>query len=149
MGVHLGYLLPTREQVIEMLRLYRREQPVAGRVVQFSGGEPTIHPDFFSILEAARDLGFSHQQIASNGIKLADPDLAAQAADAGLHTIYMQFDGLENKVYEQLRGRALFDTKMKAVESIRRAGMKIVFVPVPQPRSSAAPGGMPPTRKAS
>ncbi|RPJ84524.1 MAG: radical SAM protein, partial [Acidobacteria bacterium] len=120
---------PSRAQVREMLRLYRSEQPVKGRVVQFSGGEPTIHPDFLDILRDARELGYAHQQIASNGIKLADPDFAAQAADAGLHTIYLQFDGLENKVYEQLRGRALFDTKMKAVESIRRAGMKIVFVP--------------------
>ncbi|RPJ80088.1 MAG: radical SAM protein [Acidobacteria bacterium] len=120
---------PTREQVIEMLRLYRREQPVAGRVVQFSGGEPTIHPDFFSILEAARDLGFSHQQIASNGIKLADPSFAQRAAECGLHTIYLQFDGLDDNVYKKTRGRELLDIKMKAVESIRKAGMRIVYVP--------------------
>ncbi|MFB3852282.1 MAG: tetraether lipid synthase Tes [Vicinamibacterales bacterium] len=120
---------PTREQVVEMLRLYRKEQPVAGRVVQFSGGEPTIHPDFFSILEAARDLGFSHQQIASNGIKLADPSFAQRAADCGLHTIYLQFDGLDDNVYRKTRGRELLDIKMKAVESIRRAGMRIVYVP--------------------
>jgi uncharacterized radical SAM superfamily Fe-S cluster-containing enzyme len=120
---------PTREQIVDMLKLYRAEQPVAGRVVQFSGGEPTIHPDFFGILRAARDLGFSHVQIASNGIKLADPDFAARAAEAGLHTIYLQFDGLDDRVYVQTRGRALLDTKMKAVESIRRAGMKIVYVP--------------------
>ncbi|MBP1635964.1 MAG: Radical domain protein [Acidobacteria bacterium] len=120
---------PTREQIKEMLGLYRKEQPVRGRVVQFSGGEPTIHPEFLDILRDARELGYVHQQIASNGIKLADPDFAARAADAGLHTIYLQFDGLDDRVYEQLRGRPLLDVKMKAVESIRRAGMKIVYVP--------------------
>ena len=120
---------PSREQVKDMLRLYRREQPVQGRVVQFSGGEPTIHPDFFDILRDAQELGFSHLQIASNGIKLSDPDFAARAAEAGLHTIYLQFDGLDDRVYKELRGRPMLDVKLKAVESIRRAGMKIVYVP--------------------
>jgi uncharacterized radical SAM superfamily Fe-S cluster-containing enzyme len=120
---------PTREQIKDMLRLYRKEAPVKGRVVQFSGGEPTIHPEFFDILRDAQELGFAHQQIASNGIRLSDPDFAARAAEAGLHTVYLQFDGLDNRVYTQLRGRPLLDIKMKAVESIRRAGMKIVFVP--------------------
>src|SRR5512143_370839 len=85
---------PSKEQVMDMLRLYRNEQPVAGRLVQFSGGEPTIHPDFLEILRGARDMGFSHIQVASNGIKFADPDFTMRAAEAGLHTIYLQFDGV-------------------------------------------------------
>jgi 7,8-dihydro-6-hydroxymethylpterin dimethyltransferase len=120
---------PTKEEILEMLKLYRAEQPVAGRLVQFSGGEPTIHPNFLEIIKAAKDFGFSHIQIASNGIKLADEDFARRAADAGLHTIYLQFDGLNDDVYVKTRGRRLLDYKMKAVESIRRAGMKIVYVP--------------------
>jgi 7,8-dihydro-6-hydroxymethylpterin dimethyltransferase len=120
---------PTKEEVVGMLRLYRAEQPVAGRVVQFSGGEPTLHPEFFDILRAAKSMGFSHVQAASNGIKLSDPVFAQQAAEAGLHTIYLQFDGLSDEVYMRTRGRALLDTKLRAVESIRRAGMRIVYVP--------------------
>jgi uncharacterized radical SAM superfamily Fe-S cluster-containing enzyme len=120
---------PSKDEVIEMLRLYRKEQPVAGRVVQFSGGEPTIHPEFFDILRAARDLGFSHIQIASNGIKLADPDFTAKAAENGLHTVYLQFDGVDDRVYKQTRGRELFEIKLKAVEAVRRAGIRIVYVP--------------------
>ena len=34
--------------------------PVAGRIVQFSGGEPTIYPRFLDVLRMARDMGFSH-----------------------------------------------------------------------------------------
>ncbi len=120
---------PTKEQVMEMLRLYRAEQPVAGRLVQFSGGEPTLHPEFFEILSEARALGFSHLQAASNGIKFADPDFAKRAAESGLHTIYLQFDGLDDRVYQKTRGRNLLDMKMKAVEGISKAGMKIVYVP--------------------
>jgi uncharacterized radical SAM superfamily Fe-S cluster-containing enzyme len=120
---------PSKEDVMQMLRLYRAEQPVSGRVVQFSGGEPTIHPEFMEILAGAKALGYTHIQIASNGIKLADPDFTAQAAEAGLHTVYLQFDGVDDHVYKQTRGRELFEYKLKAVEAVRRAGIKIVLVP--------------------
>ena len=120
---------PSKEQVLEMLRLYRAEDPVAGRMVQFSGGEPTIHPDFFEIIRASKELGYSHIQVASNGIKFARLEFAERAAEAGLHTIYLQFDGVDDKIYRQIRGRPLMEIKEKAIDNARRAGMKIVFVP--------------------
>lgn len=120
---------PSKEEVMEMLRLYRKEEPVAGRLVQFSGGEPTIHPDFLEILKGARELGYSHIQVASNGIKFADADFTARAAEAGLHTIYLQFDGVDDHVYKQTRGRELMEYKLKTVEAVRKAGIKIVYVP--------------------
>ncbi len=121
---------PSKEQIMEMLQLYRNMQPVAGRVVQFSGGEPTIHPDFLEILRGAKAMGYSHIQVASNGIKFADPDFTMRAAEAGLHTIYLQFDGLDDHVYEQTRGRKLLEYKLKTVEAVRKAGIKIVYVPM-------------------
>ncbi|MBN2289632.1 MAG: radical SAM protein [Candidatus Glassbacteria bacterium] len=120
---------PTKEEVLEMLRLYRAEEPVAGRMVQFSGGEPTIHPNFFEIIRASREFGFSHIQVASNGIKLADLEFAQRAAEAGLHTIYLQFDGLDDEIYRQTRGRPMMEIKARVIENARRTGMKIVFVP--------------------
>ena len=68
-----GYLYePNIDQVRVMLETLRNERPVDGRVVQFSGGEPTIHPQFFEILSMARDMGFTHIQAATNGIELAN-----------------------------------------------------------------------------
>ncbi|MBN1503654.1 MAG: radical SAM protein [Candidatus Eisenbacteria bacterium] len=125
-----GYVYePSYEEVVEMLKTFRSEQPVAGRVIQFSGGEPTLHPRFFDILRAARRLGFSHIQVASNGINLSDPKFAEECGKAGLHTVYLQFDGLSDDVYTKTRGRPLWAIKQKAIESIRRSGVKIVFVP--------------------
>ena len=76
---------PTFDHVRRMLQALRDEQPVAERVVQFSGGEPTIHPQFFEICAMARDMGFSHIQAATNGIMLADLEFAQKAKEAGLH----------------------------------------------------------------
>lgn len=125
-----GYLCePRLDEVMAMLRRYRAERPVPTTAVQFSGGEPTLHPEFLAILAGARSLGFSHIQVASNGLKLADADFTARAAEAGLHTVYLQFDGLDDRVYRQTRGRNLLEIKQQAIESIRRAGLKVVYVP--------------------
>src|SRR5450755_168958 len=44
-------------------------------VVQISGGEPTIHPDFFKILDMAKSRPIKHLMVNTNGVKIAaDPD---------------------------------------------------------------------------
>jgi uncharacterized radical SAM superfamily Fe-S cluster-containing enzyme len=121
---------PTYEQVVTMLRVLRETRPVAGRVIQFSGGEPTLHPRFLDCLRAAKQLGFSHLQIATNGIRFAqEEDFAQQCADAGLHDLYLQFDGLSDEAYQATRGRKLWDLKQRCIERVSRTHMKIVFVP--------------------
>ena len=74
-------------------------------------------------------MGFSHVQIATNGLKMAEPEFARRAAEAGLHTLYLQFDGLDEARYRHLRGQPLFDVKMAVVENCRATGMKICLVP--------------------
>jgi len=126
-----GYVYePTYDQVLAMLRTYRATRPAAGRAIQFSGGEPTLHPRFLDCLRAAIEMGFSHTQIATNGLRFArEADFARRCEDAGLHDVYLQFDGVTDDVYRQTRGRALVDEKMRAVERIMETDMKIVLVP--------------------
>ncbi|MCL4401624.1 MAG: radical SAM protein, partial [Acidobacteria bacterium] len=125
-----GYLYePDLEHVRLMLQALRDEKPVAGRILQFSGGEPTIHPRFLDILRMAKEMGFSHLQIATNGIKFTSLEFAQQCKEAGLHTLYLQFDGVCDDVYLRTRGESLWEKKLKCIENVRKAGLKIVFVP--------------------
>jgi uncharacterized radical SAM superfamily Fe-S cluster-containing enzyme len=121
---------PSYEQVVDMLQTLRNSRPVAGRVVQFAGGEPTLHPDWFRILKKANEMGFSQVQCATNGLKFAEDRFSEKSHEAGLHTLYLQFDGVDPALDEKIRGRkGLLDIKMKAIENVRKAGMKIVYVP--------------------
>ncbi len=125
-----GYLYePSFEQVRRMLQALRDERPVAGRIVQFSGGEPTLHPRFHDICAMARDMGFSHIQAATNGILFADLEFAQKAKESGLHGLYLQFDGVCDDIYRRTRGASLLEPKLKAIENCRKVGLKIVFVP--------------------
>jgi len=125
-----GYVYePDFETVRKMLQALRDEKPVAGRIVQISGGEPTIYPRFLDVLRMAREMGFSHLQAATNGIKFTDLEFAEQSKEAGLHTLYLQFDGVCDDVYRRTRGERLWEKKLKCIENVRKAGLKIVFVP--------------------
>ena len=120
---------PTFDEIVPLLEQLRRYRPVPASAVQFTGGEPTIHKDFLAVVAKAKELGFSHVQAASNGIQFAKRDFALAAAEAGLHTIYLQFDGTDDAIYEYTRGRKLLETKLQALENIHAAGMKVCLVP--------------------
>ncbi len=125
-----GYVYePDFATVRRMLEALRAERPVAGRIVQFSGGEPTIYPRFLDALRLARELGFSHTQVATNGLKFTSLEFARQCKEAGLHTLYLQFDGVCDDVYRRTRGESLWDQKLACIENVKKAGLKIVFVP--------------------
>lgn len=120
----------TVEQVQEMMDRSMKINTAAPPCVQFSGGEPTLHPDFLEILHRAKASGFAQVQVASNGLAFAnDAELAAAASEAGLNVVYLQFDGISDEVYRQTRGRPLFEIKQKALEHIKQAGMQVCLVP--------------------
>jgi len=126
-----GYVCePSYEQIVRQLQTLRDIRPTPCSAIQFTGGEPTIHPDFLKIVSTARDMGFSYVQIATNGITMADPDFADKALAAGLHTLYLQFDGVGPEAYQATRNyRGIWEKKLAAIENCRRIGMKICLVP--------------------
>ncbi len=117
------------DQAQESLKRLRAQCPAPAFAVQFSGGEPTVHPRFLDIVASAKALGFSHIQVASNGLKFADPDFARRARDAGLQYVYLQMDGTSDDVFLRLRGRTLLAEKLSVLESARKAGLRVIFVP--------------------
>jgi uncharacterized radical SAM superfamily Fe-S cluster-containing enzyme len=117
------------DQVVGTLKRLREQRPAPAFAVQFTGGEPTVHPCFLDIVGAAKSLGFSHIQAATNGVKFAEPDFARRARDAGLQYLYLQMDGTSDEVFHKIRGQALLPTKLAALESARQAGLRVIFVP--------------------
>lgn len=120
----------TLQQVKKMLDAAANIRPRGPACLQFVGGEPTIHPDFIECVRQAKTRGFSHVQVATNGLKFAQSlEFCQAASDAGLDQLYLQFDGLSDEVYMKIRGRALVETKQKAIDNIRKANIRVVLVP--------------------
>jgi uncharacterized radical SAM superfamily Fe-S cluster-containing enzyme len=85
---------PTLEQIRQMLRKAKEEKP-ACNAVQFTGGEPTLRDDLVEIIKIAKEEGYDHVQLNTDGIRLAfEPELVEAIRDAGVNTIYLSFDGV-------------------------------------------------------
>jgi hypothetical protein len=111
---------------------------VEGRaeILQLSGGEPTIHPQFEQILDYACAASIDLVMINTNGIRLAhDRKLLERLAQDRLRLqVYLQFDGLTDNVYPALRGVSLLEQKLLAVERLGEYGINTTLVTTLQPQ---------------
>ena len=99
--------------------------------IQLSGGEPTMRDDLPEIIRLGREKGFSFFQLNTNGLRLArEPGYAESLKNAGLNTVFLQFDGVTDDVYLALRGRGLMKEKEASIANCAAAGLGIVLVPV-------------------
>lgn len=99
-----------------------------GEVVQFSGGEPSIHPDIIAMLRAAKRRPIKHIMLNTNGVRIArDDDFLIELAEIG-PTIYLQFDGLSPQTSLRLRGEDLVATKRRALDRLASVGLSAVLV---------------------
>ncbi len=98
--------------------------------LQLSGGEPTLRDDLPEIVRFAKAAGCEYVQLNSNGIRLAqDESFTAALAEAGLSFVFMQFDGVSDDVYSQLRGRPLLELKKQALRNCGRHNIGVTLVP--------------------
>lgn len=99
-------------------------------VVQISGGEPTIHPDFFAILDSAKRRPIKHLMVNTNGIKIAaDEEFARRLKEymPGFE-IYLQFDSLRADPLRSLRGSDLRDVRRRALERLNEHNISTTLV---------------------
>lgn len=99
-------------------------------VVQISGGEPTIHPQFWEILDYAKSLPIRHLMLNTNGIKIAK-DLAF-AERLKTYTpdfeVYLQFDSFEDSVLRELRGANLNSIRKQALDNLNKLNLSTTLV---------------------
>jgi uncharacterized radical SAM superfamily Fe-S cluster-containing enzyme len=99
-------------------------------VVQISGGEPTVHPQFFEILDMAKSKPIRHLMLNTNGIRIAKDvafveRLASYMPD---FEIYLQFDSFKPEVLEKLRGEDLTEVRKKAIAHLNQFNLSTTLV---------------------
>jgi uncharacterized radical SAM superfamily Fe-S cluster-containing enzyme len=117
------------DEIQEILDNSLKIKPRRQMSVQFSGGEPTMHPRFLDAIRYARKVGYNSVQAATNGIEFAkSKDYCKQAFEAGLRYAYLQFDGIGNDANSHRQVGNLFDVKLRAIENMHAAGIEIILV---------------------
>lgn len=119
------------EQVRSMIDNLASNKPIPPSALQFSGGEPTLRDDLPELIRYAFARGIDHIEVNTNGLRLSrDLTYFEKLRDAGMHTLYLSFEGLTAEPYVKSRGLDLHEMKFKVVENSRRIGFNsIMLVP--------------------
>ena len=116
---------PSLEALKKMMLEARNERPMGSKAIQITGGEPTIRKDLLEIVNIAKEIGFSHIQVNTNGLKLAEStEYCQELKDGKVNTIYMSFDGVTKDTNPWI------EKNKKAIENLRKVNLKCVLVPV-------------------
>lgn len=125
---------PDINKIRKMFERVKREGTPS---IQLSGGEPTMRDDLPEIIKIGKDMGFPHIQVNTNGLKLSkNPQYAKTLKDAGCDLVYLQFDGLDDKIYQFTRGRDMVEIKKSAIQNCRKAGLGVLLVVTVTPRAN-------------
>ncbi|EGL15771.1 MULTISPECIES: radical SAM protein [Paenibacillus] len=117
------------EQIETMLNAIVRNEEEPD-IVQISGGEPTIHPQFFEILDLAKTKPIKHLMVNTNGLRIAqDREFVRKLSQymPGFE-LYLQFDSFEEEALRELRGVDLRDVRRRAIEHLNEFNISTTLV---------------------
>ncbi|WP_246193000.1 radical SAM protein [Kitasatospora atroaurantiaca] len=124
-----GYSI-THEQCATMLDVFV-ESEGEPEVVMFSGGEPTIHQHILDFIDLALERPIRNVALNTNGIRIAtDKRFVAELGERNRTpgktvTVYLQFDGFDERTHVEIRGRDLRRFKQQALDNCAEAGLYV------------------------
>ena len=128
-----GYLVEPSLEEIDRIMKHFRSKPIPAVAIMFTGGEPTVRKDFPEICKMAKDNGFKEVIVATNGYgfqkKNGGLEWTKRVKEAGLDTLYFQFDGINDVTYEKTRGiKNLMTYKQRVINNCRKAKLDSIVL---------------------
>ncbi len=120
------------KSVSDMRKIVDHILEQAGNVelINITGGEPTLHPDLFELLETCRHERIGRITMNTNGIKIADePDFAKRIRDAGIQLV-LSLDTLDSAKSRRIHGKDITDKKKKTLEILEELNIPTTLLPV-------------------
>jgi uncharacterized radical SAM superfamily Fe-S cluster-containing enzyme len=99
-------------------------------LINFTGGEPTVHPHFVEFLELCHQAGIHRVSICTNGLRLAKDEALVERLAKVKARIALSFDTFEEHADAVLQGARLIDVKMKCLELLEKHDVDTTLIPV-------------------
>jgi radical SAM protein with 4Fe4S-binding SPASM domain len=101
-----------------------RSLPETGRpILVFSGGEPLMRPDVFTLAQAATDIDIPIA-LATNGTPV-NAEVACAIKEVGFRRVSISFDGPDAPTHDRFRGSGSFDASVAGFKLLRRQGVSM------------------------
>jgi MoaA/NifB/PqqE/SkfB family radical SAM enzyme len=89
--------------------------------IRLTGGEPTIHPDFFDLVEWCADAGIN---VSINTHGVYSPRTLARLREGSVGDFHVSVDG-PREIHEYLRGAKTFQRTLDTIRELRMAGKSV------------------------
>jgi MoaA/NifB/PqqE/SkfB family radical SAM enzyme len=100
------------------------------RIINFTGGEPTLHPQFTSIIRLCHDAGIHRVTISTHGLTfLKNEALLAELASLNAR-IVLSFNSFDEAINKKMLGGPLFAKKMKVLDLLEKYNVDTTLIPV-------------------
>ncbi len=93
-------------------------------MILFSGGEPTLRRDIFTLVKGVRALGMDFGLITNGGI-LGNPEYRRRMLDAGLKYVHTSLHGATPRSHGALTGADTFDAVLAALGGLAGHGVEL------------------------
>jgi 7,8-dihydro-6-hydroxymethylpterin dimethyltransferase len=97
-------------------------------IINFTGGEPTLHPELPELLRMSRRAGFRRLTISTNGLKLRDEAYVKELAEAGAR-IVLSLDTFDDEVDMKLLGATTLKIKLRVLELLEKNDVTTTILP--------------------
>ncbi|MDR1397249.1 MAG: radical SAM protein [Desulfarculales bacterium] len=92
-------------------------------MVNLSGGEPLLHPQFTEFLRVGHEEGVMQTTVSTNGLKLFEDKKLREAFVKYKTIVCLQFDGFEPRTWLRLRGADLAAVKLELIDMLESEGI--------------------------
>jgi len=99
-------------------------------IINLTGGEPTLHPRLFDMLELATAAGIHRVTVCSNGIKLAKDEAFVARLGAYGARIALSFDTFDPHTDQVMQGAQMLALKLECLRLCEKHGVDVTLIPV-------------------
>ncbi len=99
-------------------------------LINLTGGEPTLHPQLFEMLDMAKAAGIHRVTVCSNGVKLAKDEAFVEKLGKYGARIALSFDTFDPHTDKLMQGAHLLDLKLECMRLLDKHGVDCTLIPV-------------------
>lgn len=94
--------------------------------IDLSGGESSIHRQWFEILDYCRELGFKNISALTNGFKFANKDFLKKSQEHGLTELLFSLHGWDSESHAHIvKRKGSFEKMLEAIKNCQELGIKV------------------------
>jgi uncharacterized radical SAM superfamily Fe-S cluster-containing enzyme len=117
----------SRDELRAILR-HLKEDHEELDIINFTGGEPTLHPDLPGLLELCREAGIERLTISTNGLKLRDENLVRRLAELEARVV-LSLDSFNPETDRALLGANTVAAKLAVLDLLEQHGVTTTILP--------------------